>query len=63
MKYLKFTSSGYKDIGIRKFEFVAKTHLLMRLLKRCRYTLLKEEGIESLPQTKIFLSVLYIFAI
>ena len=28
LKYHKFTSSGCKDIGIRKFEFVAKTQFL-----------------------------------
>ena len=28
LKYERFTSSVCKDIGIRKFEFVAKTHFL-----------------------------------
>jgi len=28
LKYQRFTSSGCKDIGIRKFEFVAKNHFL-----------------------------------
>ena len=28
MKYQRFTSSDLKDKGIRKFEFVAKTHFL-----------------------------------
>jgi len=28
MKYLRFKLSGCKDIGIRKFEFVAKTQFL-----------------------------------
>ena len=27
-KYLRFTPSGSKDIGIRKFDFVAKTQFL-----------------------------------
>ena len=27
-KYLRFNPSGYKDIGIRKFEFVTKTQFL-----------------------------------
>ena len=30
-KYQRFTSSGCKDIGIRKFEFVAKTQFLYLL--------------------------------
>ena len=28
LKYYRFTSSGCKNIGIRKFEFVAKNHFL-----------------------------------
>ena len=28
LKYQSFTSSGWKNIGIRKFEFVAKTQLV-----------------------------------
>ena len=28
-----FTPSGYKDIGIRKFEFVAKAQFLSNILK------------------------------
>ena len=28
LKYQKFTTSVYKDIGTRKFEFVAKTQFL-----------------------------------
>ena len=31
LKYQRFTPSGYKDIGIRKFEFVAKTQFLLKL--------------------------------
>ena len=30
LKYQRFTPSGCKDIGIRKFEFVAKTHFILR---------------------------------
>ena len=32
MKYQKVTSSGCQDIGIRKFEFVAKTQFLWKLI-------------------------------
>ena len=32
LKYQKFTSSGYKDIGIRNFEFVAQTQFLYFIL-------------------------------
>ena len=28
VKYQRFTASGFKDIGIRKFEFVAKAQFL-----------------------------------
>ena len=28
MKYQRFTLSGFEDMGIRKFEFVAKTQFL-----------------------------------
>jgi len=31
MKYQRFTLSGFEDMGIRKFEFVAKTHFLHAL--------------------------------
>jgi len=34
LKYQRFAPSGWKDIGIRRFEFVAKTQLLSKLLKK-----------------------------
>ena len=33
LKYLRFTPSGCRDIGLRKFEFVAKTQFLLTELK------------------------------
>ena len=32
MKYQRFTTTGCKDIGIRKFEFLAKTPFRITLL-------------------------------
>ena len=32
MKYLRFTTLGYKHIGIRKSAFVAKTQLLYNMM-------------------------------
>ena len=31
LKYQRFTQSGRKDIGLTKFEFVAKTQILCKL--------------------------------
>ena len=32
LKYQRFTSSGWKDIGFSKFEFVAKTQFLLAII-------------------------------
>ena len=43
MKYQRFTPNGCRDIGIRKFEFVAKTplHNIVKLLvRRCDFVAL-----------------------
>ena len=35
--YQRFTPSGYKDIGISKFEFVAKTEFLLKIkIGKCK---------------------------
>jgi len=37
LKYQRFTPSGREDIGIREFEFVAKTYLIsFRMLKETK---------------------------
>ena len=36
MKYLRPTPSGCKDIWIRKFEFVAKTHFLSEVKSKVK---------------------------
>ena len=48
MKYLRSTTLGYKDIEIRKSEFVAKTQFLYRF-KQDKYALkgIKKEDSES----------------
>ena len=33
VKYKRFTPSGYKDIGMRKILFAAKTHFLLKILE------------------------------
>ena len=33
LNYKRFTPSGYKDIGISKFEFVARTHSFKKKLR------------------------------
>ena len=33
LKYQRFTTLGFKDIGIRKSEFVAKNQLLCAIIK------------------------------
>jgi len=39
LKYQRFTPSGCKDIGIRKFEFVAKNPFLCSLRKDINKTI------------------------
>ena len=36
LNYKRFTPSGYKDIGISKFEFVARTHSFKKKLREYR---------------------------
>jgi len=36
LKYQRFAPSGCKDIGISRFEFVAKTQFLLKDFRECR---------------------------
>ena len=38
VKYYRFKPSGYKVIGIRKYEFVTKTQFLYEELAKDKYT-------------------------
>ena len=51
MKCQRFTPSGRKDIGIRKFEFVAKTQFLYRSV--CSYFFIQNTSADKIhPPTK-----------
>ena len=47
-KYLRFNPSGYKDIGIRKFEFVTKTQFLSRVFMIFIILMIFKRGFQNL---------------
>ena len=53
LKYQRFTTSGCKDIGVRKCKFVAKTQFLFSNIFSALCSL-GWRRIKSLPQTLIF---------
>ena len=58
LKYQRFTSSGYKDIGIRKFELLAKTQILYS-----SYNCTEEQNKRSCEVTKYYQSCRKQFAL
>jgi len=53
LKYERFTPSGFKDKGIRKFEFVAQTQFL-RLKNKILYVMKLDLFFEELLRRKSF---------
>ena len=48
LKYQRFTWSGFKDIGIRKFNFVAKTQFLSQKYENYNFKIFLSRYIKSL---------------
>ena len=70
MKHERFTPTGCRDIGIRKFEFVAKTQILWSQVdydpsyQANKGFLLKQTSLSDIKQLKIeFFKKIYILLI